>query len=142
MMIFPDINVWLALSFTDHAYSRAAQRWFEDLPAGHRLWFCRVTQMGLLRLLNREAVMGRGVALSQAAAWRIYDRWLSSPVVDFMAEPHGLDLAFRRAAAAATPMPQRFADDYLMAFAQAAEFHLATFDRALSRRAEGAILIA
>lgn len=142
MMIFPDVNVWLALSFTDHVHYPAAQNWFESLLAGDRLWFCRVTQMGLMSLLNREAVMGPGGALSQAGAWHVYNRWLNSPVVDFMPEPHGLDLMFRALANAESPMPKRFADDYLVAFAQTAELRLFTFDRALSRRAPGAILIA
>lgn len=140
--IFPDVNVWIALSVTRHVHHEAARSWFERLETGTRLWFCRLTQIGMLRLLTQEAAMGRGAAQSQIQAWQTYDRWVGSPAVTFMHEPAAVELHFRQWACADAPRPQRWADDYLIAFAAAAGLQLATFDRGLSRRAEGAILIA
>jgi toxin-antitoxin system PIN domain toxin len=139
--ICPDVNVWVALSVTRHVHHPVARAWYNGLARGERLWFCRLTQMGLLRLLNQEAVMGAGAALNQVDAWRTYDRWMSSAAVGFMPEPHGIETPFRQIACGNLPMPRRFADDYLAAFAAAAGLRLATCDRRLSRRAPDSILI-
>lgn len=141
LSIFPDVNVWLALSFSDHAHHEPARAWFERLGRGDHLYFCRLTQLGLLRLLSLEAVMGAGEALSQAAAWLIYDRWLSDPAVRFHPEPERMEAGLRRHAAQPRPAPQAWTDDYLCAFAEAASLRLATLDRSLSRRTAGSILI-
>ena len=72
--LFPDVNVWLALSYQRHVHHPAAKAWFERLDENARLCFCRFTQLGLLRLLTTDAVMGEDKVLSQAEAWRAYDR--------------------------------------------------------------------
>ena len=71
-----------------------ASDWFNSLGPGTRFTFCRFTQLGLLRLLTAEAVMGDEV-LTQAAAWKLYDAWLRDDRVAFAPEPPGLDPAFR-----------------------------------------------
>jgi predicted nucleic acid-binding protein len=53
MTYLPDVNVWLALTLASHAQHRAATAWLEEV-ADETLAFCRVTQMGFLRLLTNE----------------------------------------------------------------------------------------
>ena len=55
--LFPDVNVWVALTYQGHVHHSAARGWFVSLHADARLFFCRVTQLGLLRLLTTEALV-------------------------------------------------------------------------------------
>ncbi len=133
-----DINVWLALSWNIHPYSNAAYRWLESAPRHKtRLLFCRVTQLGLLRLLTNNLVMGESV-LNVEAALAVYDRWSEDPRVEFATEPRGLDPALRLTLAdfskkAAT---KAIMDAYLAAFAEKEAATLVTFDKALARLAQ------
>ncbi len=76
--LFPDINVWLALSYQRHIHYPSARGWFERLEDDSQVCFCRFTQLGLLRLLTTGAVMGEDKVLSRAEAWVVYDRWVDS----------------------------------------------------------------
>ena len=59
------------------------------------IWFCRLTQLGLLRLLSAEAVMGVDVHTHQLA-WQSYRKWFDDDRVGFSPEPDmgGLDPRF------------------------------------------------
>ena len=92
--LFPDINVWVALSHSVHAHHQVANDWFESLDRDVRLRFCRFTQLGFLRLLTAQAVMGEQV-LNQSEAWVIYDQWMKDDRVDFLEEPIGIEPRFR-----------------------------------------------
>lgn len=138
--LFPDVNVWLALTYEGHVHHLAARKWFEALPEVARLFFCRVTQLGLLRLLSTEAVMGNEV-LSQSDAWMAYDRLTGDARISFLAEPPELDEYFRTFSRLPRPAPKDWADSYLAAFVEASNLNLVTFDRALHRRAARAILL-
>lgn len=140
-LIFPDINVWLALSQGNHVHHGMAAHWLDRFQASDRIFFCRHTQMGLLRLLSVDAVMGVGKALSQAEAWRAYDRWLSDERVEFHDEPEKLEDGFRKHARSDLPAPKAWADAYLAAFAECAGLCLITFDRHLARRAANSSLL-
>ncbi|MGE0823330.1 MAG: hypothetical protein AB7G75_15840 [Candidatus Binatia bacterium] len=50
-----DVNVLLALTTDRHAFHVMAERWFDGVLVGGAV-ICRVTQTGLLRLLNIPAV--------------------------------------------------------------------------------------
>src|SRR5690348_8187772 len=121
----PDVNVWLALAFDGHVHHPAAIRWFTTIeqPAA----FCRVTQMGLLRLLTNRKVMGEE-ALTQKAAWTIYDQLQSDERVSILPEPAGLEEHWRHATHQGNPWS--WTDAYLLAFAKARDLTLATFDQA------------
>ena len=67
----------------------------ESRPDDAKLIFSRYTQLGLLRLLTNPAVMAANT-LTIGATWKVYERWLSDPSVEFHPEPSGLDDAFRR----------------------------------------------
>src|SRR5437764_298943 len=116
LSLFPDVNVWVALTYEGHVHHGVAKRWFESLPPVARLFYCRVTQHGLLRLLTTEAVMGRGEVMSQASAWRSYDRWSDDDRISFLAEPPELENGFRSLSRLQHPAPKDWADAYLAAF--------------------------
>ncbi len=138
--VFPDINVWIALTLEDHEHHDAAKRWYESLPESVDLVFCRFTQLGFLRLLNTVAVAGsRG--LTQKQAWAAYDAWIKGGGAQFKGEPSGLEVEFRRLSNQQQPAPKDWADSYLAAYADGAGANLVTFDRKLSGRSERSILL-
>ncbi len=137
--LFPDVNVWLALTYERHVHHGPAKHWFESLDDDARLFFCRVTQLGLLRLLTTEAVMGTHEVMSQAAAWQAYDRWLRDDRVSFLVEPPALEEAFRAMSRMRRPAPKDWADSYLAAFALVSDLTLVTFDQTLHRKAPQAV---
>jgi len=138
--LFPDINVWIALTYPGHIHHARAAAWFSGLPTDSRLFFCRFTQLGLLRLLNAEAVMADEV-MNQPQAWQTYDRWLQDDRVACLDEPPGLERIFRSLTRLRRPATKDWADSYLCAFASASQLTLVTFDRSLSRRASHSRLL-
>jgi hypothetical protein len=129
---FPDLNVWLALSVAGHAHNAASRKWLDMVPRQADLVFARFTQIGLLRLLTNESVMGQQT-LTLRKAWSVYDRWLNDPRVEFCHEPRDLEVEFRQAT---TPFAGKAAskwvgDCYMLAYANATNSTLVTFDRAL-----------
>lgn len=130
-----DINVWLALSWGLHRHSAPAHGWLASLRRDQtRLLFCRITQLGLLRLLTNKMVMG-GSVLTIAQALGALDRWGEDPRVEFAAEPPGLEASFRRML---EPLGRQSAtkslmDVYLAAFARASRVTLVTLDSSLGR---------
>jgi toxin-antitoxin system PIN domain toxin len=140
LFLFPDVNVWIALTSDRHIHHPTAARWFENLNDEARLAFCRITQLSLLRLLTTQAVMGPEV-MTQSEAWRIYDGWLDDPRVVFLDEPSGLEQAFRSNSRRKVPAPKEWADDYLLAFVGASDLTLVTFDRAFRGKAKSLVLL-
>jgi predicted nucleic acid-binding protein len=95
-LFFPDLNVWLALSDVGNSHNAAAWAWINNLAPDDRLIFSRYTQLGLLRLLTNNAVMGEQT-LTLRKAWAVYDSWLADPRVEFHPEPRQAEAAFRLA---------------------------------------------
>jgi toxin-antitoxin system PIN domain toxin len=139
--LFPDVNVWLAISYQRHVHHFAAKVWFERLNENARLCFCRFTQLGLLRLLTTDAVMGEDKVLSQAEAWRVYDRLNGDERILFLEEPSTMEATFRAFSRDTRPAPKDWADSYLMAFAAVAGLRLATFDKALHAKFSNALYL-
>jgi toxin-antitoxin system PIN domain toxin len=138
--VFLDVNVWLALSSRDHMHFDPAWAWYKALPPSSPLLFCRITQLGLLRLLTTPSVMGQGT-LTQAQAWEVYDRLLTTAGAEYAEEPKSLESTFRNLSNSAQVSPKEWADAYLAAFSRAAEVPLITFDRALAGKAKGSVLL-
>jgi hypothetical protein len=138
LLVFPDVNVWLALATPGHIHHKDAKRWFESLDEAD-LFFCRFTQIGLLRLLTTAAIMGRDV-LNQREAWQAFDKFLAGGV-RLLEEPPALEDHFRRLTRHTSPSPKEWADAYLAAFALGGGLLLATFDKALAAKAKGSILL-
>jgi uncharacterized protein len=141
LFLFPDVNVWIALTYEGHIHHLVAREWFVRLEPEARLFFCRFSQLGLLRLLTTEAVMGKDEVMSQAGAWAAYDRWLGDDRVSFLQEPPEMEAAFRSISRLRRPAPKHWADYYLAAFASVSSLALVTFDRALQVKARQAILL-
>jgi uncharacterized protein len=76
LIALPDINVLLALAWSNHPHHEAAHRWFaRDATAGWAT--CLLTQTGFLRLsLNRQIV---GVSIECQAAVHLLHGLVSHP---------------------------------------------------------------
>lgn len=138
--LFPDINVWVALTHGQHVHHLVANDWLESLEPDVRLCFCRFTQLGLLRLLTAESVMGDEV-LTQRAAWQAHDRWAAKEHVRYLDEPERLERRFRELTRSPRCSPQAWADAYLAAFAETSQVTLVTFDRAFRSKVKPLILL-
>ncbi len=138
---FPDLNVWLALSYQRHVHYPSARAWFERLDDNSRVCFCRFTQLGLLRLLTTAAVMGEDHVLSQTEAWLVYDRWLQDDRILYVEEPAAVEARFRALSQHRRPAPKDWADSYLSAFAETAGLRLVTFDQALRQKGANVLLL-
>jgi uncharacterized protein len=136
---FPDTNVWIALVWERHSHAETAREWFNG-RGDEQFFFCRFTQLALLRLLTTKAVMGRDVK-TMAGAWEIYDQCCADERIAFLAEPDRLDLRFRVLTRSRHASPKVWADAYLAAFASTAGLKLVTFDKALRSRAAECILL-
>ena len=112
-------------------HSDDAWAWFRR-QEDKRFFFCRFTQLGLLRLLATSAVMGKDVR-TIGEAWKVYDRWLEDSRVGIRQEPFELDAAFRAATRSVSRLasPKALGDCYLLAVSQVTNATLVTFDRGL-----------
>ena len=141
---FPDLNVWLALSVAGHSHSAEAWHWLGLLSAEAKLILSRYTQIGLLRLLTNQSVMGQQT-LTLRRAWAVYDRWLRDPRVEFYPEARDLDALFRQATEpfASKQASKWIGDCYLLAYAKSSHAALVTFDIALhaQARAQGNLAV-
>jgi uncharacterized protein len=129
---FPDVNVWLALSVAGHRHNAESWNWLNLLSREARILFSRYTQVGLLRLLTNQTVMGDRT-LTVRKAWTVYDRWINDPRVEFYPEPRGIEAAFRESTGPFSnkPASKWIGDCYLLAYAKQNQAVLATFDQAL-----------
>jgi toxin-antitoxin system PIN domain toxin len=93
-MHLPDINFWLALAIESHQHHSAASAWFN--AAGRQsCCFCRVTQMGFLRLANNKKIFPSD-AVPMREAWTIFEEMLSDHRVVFADEPGDVEPMWRR----------------------------------------------
>jgi toxin-antitoxin system PIN domain toxin len=138
--LFPDVNVWFALTHRIHPHHNAAHQWGESLASDSVVCFCRFTQLGLLRLLTNRSAMGDDV-LTQSQAWGAFDALLANSANQLVEEPRGIDALFRKHTDRDEASTKQWADGYLTAFAQAAGIQLVTFDRALAGKAKSSVLL-
>jgi uncharacterized protein len=134
---FPDVNVWLALAAPEHVHAAAARRWWEN--ESNHIVFCRITQLGFLRLITTASAMD-GKPLSMTEAWSVHDRLFEDDRVGFVTEPPEVEMRFRKYTAHRAASPKLWADAWLLAFAQVAQGTLITFDRALAARGAHCLL--
>jgi toxin-antitoxin system PIN domain toxin len=131
------MNVWLALATVEHIHSAPAKSWWESEDG--TIAFCRLTQLGFLRLMTTAAAMD-GKPLTIAEAWRVYDRLYDDDRVTFVAEPVEGEKRFREKAVGRTASPKVWADAWLLATAQEAGGVLVTLDKALAGRGARCLL--
>jgi hypothetical protein len=130
-LILLDVGVWLAAAWGRHMHHPVAAEWINGQTDD--LLFCRVTQMGLLRLLSNPGIMGED-AIDRSAAWRIFDQLWADERVLWADEPEDLDAVWRAISARDDKSHKLWTDDYLAAFAQTSGATLATLDRKLNAR--------
>jgi uncharacterized protein len=130
---FLDANVWLALLWGRHIHSERARDWFEKSPE-EKFFFCRFTQLTVLRLLTSVAVMGSD-ARKMSEAWNLWGKVCADDRVAYLSEPQAIEPELRRQSRPGTFSPKLWADAYLLAFATVAGLQLVTFDRVLRSRA-------
>ena len=128
---FPDINVWMAAACQGHRHHSSASAWFASTNDG-KIGFCRLTQLGFLRLLTHPSVM-RGEVMTPTAAWRAFDQFAGDNRVTFYSEPEYEELqgSFRQLTTEKRFAHQQWPDAYLAAFARVGGLVLVTFDRGL-----------
>jgi uncharacterized protein len=138
--LFPDLNVWFALTHTIHPQHSAAKMWAAGLDQGDVVYFCRFTQLGLLRLLTNHSAMGPDL-LTHSQAWRVFDQIIAHPGNRMIEEPKGIEPLFRQVTDRKESSTKQWPDGYLAAFAQSAGLILVTFDKALAAKTKCAILL-
>jgi len=126
-----DVGVWLAAVWGRHVHNPVAADWFGREADG--IAFCRVTQMGLLRLLSNPAIMGED-AIARSEAWRTYDQLWADERVVWADEPVELDGVWRAISARDDKSHKLWTDDYLAALAQTSDATLITLDRKVLAR--------
>lgn len=126
MTYLPDVNVWIALAAERHIHHRAARYWFNNLR-DEKLVFCRITQMGFLRLLTNKHVMQED-AMDPEAAWEAYRILRLDRRIGYMAEPNELHEVWAFFTQRRLTSPNLWTDAYLCAFTHAAGLTLVTFD--------------
>jgi toxin-antitoxin system PIN domain toxin len=121
-----DVSVWLPLCVPDHVHHRRALRYWQEESA-EELLFCRVSVLGLLRLLTNPRILGSR-ALDAASAWRALEAWLAVPEVKLIGDPPGLDELLRGWSATLDIRGGAWTDAYLAAVAVAGGCRLVAFD--------------
>jgi toxin-antitoxin system PIN domain toxin len=131
-----DVNLWLALTLSEHAHGAAARRWFDQMSVPGSVLFCRVTQQAYLRLLTNAAVLAPygNPMLTNREALAAYEALLADQRVMFQAdEPPGIDARWRELAVRDTASPKLWMDAYLAAFSIAAGYRMVTTDAAFGQ---------
>jgi uncharacterized protein len=136
---FLDSNVWLALIWSRHIHSEKARSWFAA-AAEEQFFFCRFSQLTVLRLLTTESVLGDETK-TMSEAWALWDRVWADPRIAFLPEPDLLEKEFRARSKISSRSPKLWGDAYLLAFAAASGLKLVTFDRALRSRGSDVLVL-
>ena len=127
----PDVNIWIALAAEGHVHHLPARAWFARQADGS-VAFCRITQMGLLRLLTNPRVMGRAPR-TIGQAWETFEQLRADRRLVFASEPERIESAWRGFMTQPAVGPSSWTDAYLAAFAEAHSYSLVTFDTGFAR---------
>ena len=125
-----DINVWLALSNPWHVHHATAQNYWADADAG--MAFCQISMQGFLRLVTHPAAMGQAVHTPEEA-WDIYNAYLRTSRVEFLAEPVTLEKQLRRYTSRDGFHVRDWTDAWLASFAVTAGCRIVSFDAGFSQ---------
>jgi predicted nucleic acid-binding protein len=109
-------------------------------PTKSSSFFCRFTQMTVLRLLTTDQIMGTDTK-TMSEAWSLWDRIWADSRISFLPEPDDLEREFRSRSRLSSRSPKVWADAYLLAFAASAGLKLVTFDRALQSRSADVLVL-
>jgi toxin-antitoxin system PIN domain toxin len=129
----------MALVSRRHIHHKIAAGWFETV-SDDQVGFCRITQMGMLRLLTNRHAMGIDV-LNQIEAWKSYRRLMSDGRIRFLVEPVGIEPTWHDATLSVQAATNSWTDAYLYAFGLLSNARVVSFDRGFSRFRESDALI-
>ncbi len=132
MAALVDVNVLVALMHARHVHSVAAVRWLSALDDRGTVAICRVSQMGVLRILTNPSAMKEEVK-SASEFWVGWDRLIDDERFALVGEPAGLENAWRTLTTAVPKGKSAETDCYLAAFAITGGHSLVSFDRGLRR---------
>jgi toxin-antitoxin system PIN domain toxin len=127
MTFLPDVNIWVALTSNRHIHYSLAKEWLQSIESD-QIAFCRISELGFLRLLTNAHVMGKDV-LSPTEAWRVYDEWRTDDRVIFLPERAEFSESWRKLGEKIAGGPNAWTDAYLAAFAVHANATIVTLDR-------------
>jgi toxin-antitoxin system PIN domain toxin len=127
MAVLPDINVLLPLTYGGHVHHAAAAAWLDSVQQDGDVVVCRVSQLGLLRLLNNPLAMGADVQTG-IEVWETWDALLADHRFRFADEPESFEAQFHVLTIAFAHHPKRWQDAYLAALALTMDVELVTFD--------------
>lgn len=122
----PDLNVWLALADPDHQHHIRARHYW-DREAQPELAFCRVTMLGLLRLLTHQKVMS-GDPFTVAEAWAAYEAFAKLPEIRFIDESALAEQSFAHWTKSPTFAVHRWTDAWIASIASSANARVVSFD--------------
>jgi toxin-antitoxin system PIN domain toxin len=94
--------------------------------------FCRITQMGFLRLLTRIPVVSK-TPIAPHEAWEIYKELRRDSRVAFAQEPGAIEAHWIELMRHGTSGANTWTDAYLAAFAMGHRYTLVTLDQAFRR---------
>jgi uncharacterized protein len=139
MTYLPDVNVWIALAAERHTHHSVARHWFSNLQ-DEKLAFCRLTQLGFLRLLTNKHVMQDEV-MSPDKPWQAYRVLRLDRRIGYAAEPNELPETWQAFTEGPRTSPNLWTDAYLCAFANAARLTLVTLDAKIPAREDVSCLL-
>ncbi len=127
----PDLNVWLALIDPDHEHhARARHYWEEEAPGD--IAFCRVTMLGLLRLLTNSRVM-HGAPFTAPEAWDAYHTFTALPEIGFIEDSLAAEQHFERWSRRPDFPTHGWTDAWITAIAFSANARVVSFDSDFTR---------
>ena len=129
-MTLADSNIWLALTLSKHIFHATTQAWLAAHPKSAKILFCRSTQQSYLRLLTTRAIVAPfGVPpLTNDDALLAYQGWMANSRIDYVDEPVGVEVIWKKLAQRNSASPKVWMDAYLAAFAIAGNFQFVTTD--------------
>ena len=127
-----DVNFLVALSHRAHQLHGAAKAWLDAGRGDAGLALCRVSQLGMLRLLTNPVIM-KGEVCTTDEAWETHDKVMRDARFGYCEEPAGLQTKLREFTRAFPFSPRLWQDAYLAAFAVSAGLGLVTFDQGFDK---------
>ena len=126
-----DVNVWLALSSHQHSHRSIAEDYWQNEASNNKV-FCRITMLGLLRMLGNSTVMS-DAPLSAPRAWDYVQSLYDRPDISFVHDFAGTDAYLSKWVQAGLITPRIWTDAYLAALATSRKMRIVTFDHDFKR---------
>ena len=127
-----DVNFILAILHPEHPHSLTANAWLAEISVAGSIGICRVAQMGAIRLLTKNLVMGDAI-LSGRDAWQYVKRLFDDERIIFVSEPSNFEQVWETICSWTPQGSSAETDAYLAAFAIALKVTIVTFDKGLTR---------